>query len=152
MLAGGPTEHRPMHQVVAGLKTKSAKIRALAREGYSRADIARFLEIRYQHVRNVLVQSSMSHGREQIPDQVKATLGPAGRILIPAPYRQVLGLEEGAVVVMRLEGDTLRLESRNARLNRAQKRVTSRLVDPQFSADSFLAERRREAEQEGSDG
>jgi DNA-binding CsgD family transcriptional regulator/bifunctional DNA-binding transcriptional regulator/antitoxin component of YhaV-PrlF toxin-antitoxin module len=46
---------RPMGEVVAGLPTKSAKIRALAAEGYSRAEIARYLEIRYQHVRNVLV-------------------------------------------------------------------------------------------------
>ena len=35
--------------------TKSAKIRFLDSEGWSRGDISRFLEIRYQHVRNVLI-------------------------------------------------------------------------------------------------
>ena len=39
---------------LAGLNT-SQKIRKLHSEGYSRGDIARFLEKRYQHVRNVLV-------------------------------------------------------------------------------------------------
>ena len=37
------------------LSTKSARIRAMSSDGVSRADIARALEIRYQHVRNVLV-------------------------------------------------------------------------------------------------
>ena len=35
--------------------TKSAKIRVLYSKGYSKADIARYLGIRYQHVRNVLL-------------------------------------------------------------------------------------------------
>ena len=35
--------------------TKSAAIRALSAEGMSKGDISRYLEIRFQHVRNVLV-------------------------------------------------------------------------------------------------
>lgn len=35
--------------------TKSARIRFLNSLGYSRADIARHMNIRYQHVRNVLI-------------------------------------------------------------------------------------------------
>jgi len=45
-----------MRRIVEGLPTKSSKIRALDAAGCKRADIARFLDIRYQHVRNVLVQ------------------------------------------------------------------------------------------------
>ncbi len=37
-------------------KTKSAVIRFLSSEKHERADIARFMDIRYQHVRNVLTQ------------------------------------------------------------------------------------------------
>jgi hypothetical protein len=37
------------------LPTKSAKIRAMARDGMTRYAIAKALGIRYQHVRNVLV-------------------------------------------------------------------------------------------------
>jgi bifunctional DNA-binding transcriptional regulator/antitoxin component of YhaV-PrlF toxin-antitoxin module/DNA-binding CsgD family transcriptional regulator len=54
----GTPAQRPMGEVVKDLSTKSAKIRALAAEGYERAEIARYLGIRYQHVRNVLVGPS----------------------------------------------------------------------------------------------
>lgn len=37
-------------------KTTSSKIRFLASQEMSRADIAKYLNIRYQHVRNVLTQ------------------------------------------------------------------------------------------------
>ncbi len=37
------------------LPTKSAKIRFLNAQGWKRGDIAKKLDIRYQHVRNVLV-------------------------------------------------------------------------------------------------
>ncbi len=37
------------------LPTKSAVIRALAADGWSRGHIAKALKIRYQHVRNVLI-------------------------------------------------------------------------------------------------
>lgn len=39
---------------VEGLPTKSAKIRLLAADGVSTSEIAKVLDIRYQHVRNVL--------------------------------------------------------------------------------------------------
>lgn len=38
------------------LGTKSAVIRSLAAQGYKRAEIAKMMNIRYQHVRNVLTQ------------------------------------------------------------------------------------------------
>lgn len=44
-----------MDKVTAALPTKSAKIRALHELGAKRAEIANYLHIRYQHVRNVLV-------------------------------------------------------------------------------------------------
>jgi hypothetical protein len=55
-------ERRPMAAIVEELSTKSAKIRALAAEGYSRADIARFLGIAYQHVRKVLEDAGSREG------------------------------------------------------------------------------------------
>lgn len=48
--------------VTAGLTTKSDMIRALARAGYLRAEIASFLAIRYQHVRKVLLDAGISEG------------------------------------------------------------------------------------------
>ena len=45
-----------MQGIVEGLPSIAARIRALDAAGYARADIARFLGKRYQHVRNVLVR------------------------------------------------------------------------------------------------
>lgn len=46
-----------------GMKSKAAKIRALARAGYLRTEIEDILTISYQHVRNVLERSGISAGR-----------------------------------------------------------------------------------------
>jgi hypothetical protein len=40
---------------LAKFPSKSAAIRKLAEEGYTRGQISRMLDIRYQHVRNVLI-------------------------------------------------------------------------------------------------
>lgn len=53
---------KPAKIIVEGLVTKSDKIRELARAGYSRTEISAFLGIRYQHVRNVLVQAGIEAG------------------------------------------------------------------------------------------
>lgn len=46
------------------LKTKSAVIRLLASKGFKTGDIARFMDVRYQHVRNVLNQKSKKPAAE----------------------------------------------------------------------------------------
>lgn len=55
-------ERKPAEIVIEGLVTKSDKIRELARAGYSRTEISEQLGIRYQHVRNVLVQAGIGAG------------------------------------------------------------------------------------------
>ena len=63
--------------VVEGLTSKADKIRALAQAGYLRTEIARFLEIRYQHVRNVLVKSGIENLQSaDINDPKSALLDP----------------------------------------------------------------------------
>src|SRR5271168_1888291 len=49
-----------MAEIVEGRSTVSDKIRALNAAGVARADIARFLGKRYQHVRNVLEDDAQS--------------------------------------------------------------------------------------------
>ena len=44
--------------------TISGKIRALDKAGFTRADISRILNKRYQHVRNVLEQDKMSKANQ----------------------------------------------------------------------------------------
>lgn len=52
-------------EVTTGLQTKSDMIRALARAGYIRTEIASLLGIRYQHVRKVLVDAGITEGLQQ---------------------------------------------------------------------------------------
>lgn len=144
-----------MAKVATGLPTKSAKIRALYQSGYPRADIARFLDIRYQHVRNVLLQAERKQAaREQDntpakpPAQIWAQVGPDGRVVIPAAYRQVLGIENGGHVLLLREDDEVRLMGRDGAVRRAQAMVAPYLKDESTSTEAFLAERRREAKRE----
>lgn len=55
-------DREPAKIVIEGLVTKSDKIRELARAGYSRTEIAAYLGVRYQHVRNVLVEAGIEAG------------------------------------------------------------------------------------------
>lgn len=42
-------------QIIEAFGNKSKAIRALDKQGFSRGEISKLLEIRYQHVRNVLI-------------------------------------------------------------------------------------------------
>ncbi len=130
--------------LVTGLHTKAAKIRALDQAGYVRADIARYLGIRYQHVYNVLKRSKS----DQPPPQVWVKVGEGGRMVIPAPYRRALGLEGADHVQMRLEGDEIRMVSRSGAIRRAQERVAKYVPPGRSLVDELIAERRREAARE----
>ena len=66
-----------MDQATQHLPTKSAKIRTLAKLGVARAEIAKYLNIRYQHVRNVLVQPDPG-GDGAPPRPPAVTLGAEG--------------------------------------------------------------------------
>lgn len=51
-----PTLDKKVQAELNEISTVSNKIRFLNAKGYSRADISRILNKRYQHVRNVLVE------------------------------------------------------------------------------------------------
>jgi hypothetical protein len=75
------------------LTTKSDKIRALAQAGYDRAEISQILGIRYQHVRNLLLQSGFTGGlrrsaeAEREPIEVEATPAAAGGHIVDRSHR-----------------------------------------------------------------
>ena len=158
---------QPPMQVVAGLTTKSDKIRALYREGYSRSEIRRFLGIRYQHVRNVLVRdghleprlSRSSHTRatrpvshsEDRPEQIRVVVGPGGRVVIPAAYREALQIEEGDAVFMRVEGDELHVISDATEICRVREMIAGYVPEGVSLVDDLLRERRREIAADGSE-
>lgn len=54
-----------MSVVVEGLETTSDKIRALLREGYLRTETAKYLDIRYQHVRKVAIDAGIEDGLQR---------------------------------------------------------------------------------------
>lgn len=55
-------QRRAPEELIQGVKTTSDKIRALANGGYDRVETAKILDIRYQHVRNVLLRSGIAAG------------------------------------------------------------------------------------------
>jgi len=148
-----------MDRVCSGLPTKSAKIRALARAGYQRADIARHLGIRYQHVRNVLERPRAAEAANRAKSagghsqtMAWAQIGPDGRVVIPAPFRQQLGLGDDARVLMLMEDGELRLVGRDAAIARAQALVAKYVPEGVSLVDELLADRRREAARENRRG
>ena len=151
-----------MTEVADGLATKAAKIRALDAAGYARADIARFLGIRYQHVRNVLVRGAPKAGRPaaaagpnrtQTGDRAEVKIGPGGRIVIPAAFRAAMEAGEGDTLVAAIDGDgVVRLTSASAALRMARRILCAAIPSGVSLSDSLIADRRREAAREFGSG
>lgn len=165
-----------MAGIVASDMTVSDKIRALAAQGCPRADIARALGKRYQHVRNVLegdkLRGQSASGRAGgVEEPQRPFRGPArvrdvenrgnglyrlavredGSVVIPAAVLETLGLAVDGGVIAELTGDEFRLISRMAALKRAQDLLRPYMKEGVSWADELIAERRREAEREASD-
>ena len=142
-----------MARLVEGKSTKSDKIRTLGAAGYSRSEIAKFLDIRYQHVRNVLVAEEAKNGpgtglagpsrTEDAPSNVVWTkVSEGGRVVLPAAFRKRLGIEEGDDIQLELEDDRVTVRTRKAAVRKLQS-YFARARDPERSVvDAFLAERR----------
>ncbi len=78
---------------------------------------------------------------------IEVTVGPQGRLVVPATLRRRLGIEPGDVLVARAQDDRLVLERRDAILTRVRSRLA--LVPADVSmVDGLIAERRKEAERE----
>ncbi len=82
---------------------------------------------------------------------IEVTVGPQGRLVVPAPLRRRLGIEAGDVLVARAEDDRLVLERRDAVL--ARVRTLFVVVPAEVSmVDELIAERREDAKREGRAG
>ena len=77
-------------------------------------------------------------------NQIKTKLGDGGRIVIPAEYRQAMGLQVGDEVILRLEGKELRIFTLNQAIRRAQELVNQYIPKERSLADELIAERRLE--------
>ena len=161
-----------MAEVVRPYATVSDKIRALDQAGVARADIARFLNKRYQHVRNVLVADGPRHassapsesarldpnavgagGRRQAEDDgspaqsgfFRLVVSETGDLALPRAALNGLGVGPGDVLIGRLTEDEFSLVSGDVALRRAQALVRG-LVAPNISmAGELIDDRRRQA-------
>jgi len=78
--------------------------------------------------------------------QIKTRLAEGGRIVIPAEYRQALGLHTGDEVILRLEDGTLRIFTPAQAIKHAQELLRPYLPQGRSLSDELIAERRTEAE------
>jgi AbrB family looped-hinge helix DNA binding protein len=155
---------RQMARLTKGLSSKSAKMRALAAAGYQRTEIARFLHTSYQFVRNVLVREEARQAKEAggattaaARDRAgmkptKVRLGPDGRVVVPAGYRNALNLKEGDVLFARLENGEIHLLTPTAAMHRAQAIVRKFVPAGVSLVDELIEERRQEATREAEGG
>lgn len=157
-----------MARIIAGLPDNtSEKIRVLTRHGYARQEIADFFGIRYQHVRNVQVQSGLDHKKFQRggktapvvgpaatvePGKMRLTLAADGRLVIPAAMRAAMGAEAGGELIARLQDGELRLATPEMAVKLAQKRVQQAIPGDDSLARSLIADRRLEAAGDGRHG
>jgi AbrB family looped-hinge helix DNA binding protein len=150
-----------MNKIADGLPSKSAKIRALAKAGYKRSEIANFLGCKYQFVRNVLVDDArrtqdkaalLNAGNEpSSSESMKVRMDEGGRIVIPGPVRDTLGLKAGDALIASIEDGELHLLTMRAAAHRAQA-IIRRFVPADVSlVDELLEDRRREVENERRD-
>ena len=157
--------------IVAAPLTVSDKIRKLAAAGYSRRQIADLIDRSYQQVRQVLVEDERRARRQGAALQgvaegpsaaiappfedggiYRLAFGANGEIVLPEAVEKALGLYRGGVVIAELGGDSLKILSSSAALERAQAVVRSLNLPKGLSlADELIADRRREAELEAKD-
>ena len=166
-----------MTDIAAAQSTVSDKIRALDAAGYARADIARFLGKRYQHVRNVLVDDSQRGGSGYVlgrADLSGVREGPApferdddnasvqargngayrlvvqtdGSVVLPKEVVEAFDVGPGVAVMARLQGDEFTLISAATAMDRVRALV--RRVVPRGAglADELITERRADAERD----
>ncbi len=78
----------------------------------------------------------------------RVTIAEGGRVVIPARFRRALGLCTGDRVIMRLEGEELRVHTVRQGIRYAQARVAQYITSDGTLVDQFIADRHAEAERE----
>lgn len=144
-----------MEKLTSGLKTKSDKIRALGRAGYPRQKIADFLGIRYQHVRNVLVDDErlekpvgMKEPKPAWRSEPPTTPRPGnirvltdGSVAIPASILAGAGFNPGDFVMAKVRSNgEVQILTRREAIRRVQERMRTLIPEGVSLVDEFLAE------------
>lgn len=165
-----------MSRIAAPHRTVSDKIRALDAEGVPRAEIARFLGKRYQHVRNVLEADAVAGsgyvmGRADLsgvreadrpfgPDpevdersdgRFRLDVRPDGWVFLPPRVRDALNLSSGGSVMGRLGDEDFTLVATAKTVREVQALARQTIPKGASLVDELIADRRREAEIEEAD-
>jgi AbrB family looped-hinge helix DNA binding protein len=77
--------------------------------------------------------------------ETKVRINENGRVVIPAAFREALGVKPGDEIILRVEDDELRITTMNRRIERAQRRARRYLKPGVSLMNELLAERREEA-------
>ena len=166
-------------RIVGSAMTVSDKIRTLNTAGYPRAQIARLLGKRYQHVRNVLEADKLSrpeagqaatggvaegarpferapHQPREIEDRgggvYRLVVRDDGSVVLPPAIREAFGLSGRGAVMARLEGDEFKLYSGAT----AWRRIDALMAPYKWqggplASEELIADRRAEAARESDD-
>ena len=81
-------------------------------------------------------------------ETTRVKVAEGGRIVIPAKYREALGLRVGDEVLLHLEDGELRVYTFEQAARRAQAIVRQYIPEGRLLSEELIAERRREAERE----
>ena len=79
------------------------------------------------------------------PDTERVPIDRAGRLVIPARFREALGIRGRQTVVVGLSGDSLRVRTVDSALERLQRIARRRNPDAARAVDDFIDDRRAEA-------
>jgi bifunctional DNA-binding transcriptional regulator/antitoxin component of YhaV-PrlF toxin-antitoxin module len=77
-----------------------------------------------------------------------AKMDRAGRLAIPLQLRRELGLSEDSELLVRVEGNSLRIQTRESAIREVQERLQKYRKPGRSVVDEFLKERREEARRE----
>lgn len=81
-------------------------------------------------------------------DTHKATIGPQGRVVVPAPIRKALNWDEGTVLTFEVRDGQIVVTDQLSALRQFQEYAQSLIPPGTDVLEDFLAERRAEARRE----
>ena len=147
--------------LLEGKTTVAAKIRALAAAGYPRAEIARMLGKRYQHVRNVLEEPGKANALDAAssPGMAEGDIGffvhdepkryrleaRNGTVTLPPEVFEALGASPNGVIIAELGQETFTMISTMEGIRRIQAWVRTFPPSDKLASEELIEERRREA-------
>jgi hypothetical protein len=150
-----------LEALLQGHKTVAGKIRALAAAGYPRAEIARILGKRYQHVRNVLEEPGKANtpARSAPEGMAEGDAGAFthdkpktyrlevqnGSVTMPPEVLEALGAGPNGVIIAELDGEFFKIISVPESVRRIQERLRPYWRPGVSVVDELIADRRREA-------